>query len=100
MMIGTKMNSGKTYVGEITIGYSTTTEDASGDLVEEQAVDGPISTDRIDKVLRTFEGEIEQTPPMFSAVKINGKRLYEYAREGKVIDRPSRKVTIHSFKRL
>lgn len=94
------MNSGKTYVGEITIGYSTTTEDASGDLVEEQAVDGPISTDRIDEVLRTFEGEIEQTPPMFSAVKINGKRLYEYAREGKVIDRPSRKVTIHSFKRL
>lgn len=94
------MDSGKTYIGEITIGYSTTTEDASGDIVEEQAVHGPISTDQIDEVLKSFEGEIEQTPPMFSAVKINGKRLYEYAREGKVIDRPSRKVMIHSFKRL
>ncbi|GEK90891.1 tRNA pseudouridine(55) synthase TruB [Alkalibacterium kapii] len=93
------MDSEKIYTGEITIGYSTTTEDASGEIVEQKAVGHDITEKDIDKVIALFTGVISQTPPMYSAVKIDGKKLYEYAREGKVIDRPSRNVEIHSFLR-
>jgi tRNA pseudouridine55 synthase len=87
----------KTYIAEVTIGTATTTEDQTGETVEEKKVLQPISKESVLKVLDQLKGEIEQTPPMYSAVKINGKKLYEYAREGKVIDRPSRKVTIHDI---
>lgn len=87
----------KTYVAEVTIGTATTTEDQTGEVVEEKRVENPISKEKILSVLQDLKGEIEQTPPMYSAVKIKGKKLYEYAREGKVIDRPSRKVTIHDI---
>ncbi|SFB89734.1 tRNA pseudouridine55 synthase [Alkalibacterium subtropicum] len=93
------MDSKKIYTGEITLGFSTTTEDRSGEIVEQKPVKSTIDEKDIDKVLSEFNGIITQTPPMYSAVKINGKRLYEYAREGKVIDRPSREVMIHSFER-
>lgn len=93
-------NSGKSYVGEVTIGKSTTTEDAWGETVEEQQVTEKYTRDQILDVLNSFRGEITQTPPMFSAVKVNGKRLYEYAREGKIIERPSRTVTIHDIELL
>ncbi|KZO01706.1 tRNA pseudouridine(55) synthase TruB [Pseudobacillus badius] len=91
------MNSGKVYEGEVTIGFSTTTEDASGDIVEQQPVSSRISRKDILSVLQSLTGEIMQTPPMFSAVKVNGKRLYEYARQGIEVERPSRKVTIHQL---
>lgn len=94
------MNGGKAYEGEVTLGRSTTTEDAWGETVEERSVSEQFSREQILNVLNSFEGEITQTPPMFSAVKVNGKRLYEYAREGKVIERPSRKVTIHDIELL
>lgn len=87
----------KTYVAEVTIGTATTTEDQTGEVVEEKRVDNPIAKEKILSVLQELTGEIDQTPPMYSAVKIKGKKLYEYAREGKVIDRPSRKVTIHDI---
>ncbi len=87
----------KTYVAEVTIGTATTTEDQTGEVVEEKWVDNPIAKEKILSVLQELKGEIDQTPPMYSAVKIKGKKLYEYAREGKVIDRPSRKVTIHDI---
>lgn len=87
----------KTYIGEVTIGFSTTTEDQTGEVVEKKEVNEPISQEKIEQVLKELTGEIEQTPPMFSAVKINGRKLYEYAREGKVIDRPSRKITIYDL---
>jgi len=93
------MNSGKTYEGVMCLGYTTTTEDKSGEKVEQIPIPKEFPVQRIDEAMKLFEGEIEQTPPMYSAVKVNGKRLYEYAREGKVIDRPSRKVRIDSFKR-
>jgi tRNA pseudouridine55 synthase len=93
------MDSEKIYTGEITLGFSTTTEDRSGEIVEKEPVSSEIDEASIDRVLSEFDGVITQTPPMYSAVKINGKRLYEYAREGKVIDRPSREVMIHSFDR-
>ncbi|MFD2443565.1 tRNA pseudouridine(55) synthase TruB [Bacillus sp. CGMCC 1.16607] len=93
-------DAGKAYEGEVTLGFSTTTEDASGEVVESKSIDRTISRDEIVKVLNTFQGEIEQTPPMFSAVKINGKRLYEYARQGIEVERPTRKVTIYSIELL
>lgn len=94
------MNSGKIYEGEVTIGFSTTTEDASGEIVEQQPVHSSISRAKILSVLQSLTGEITQTPPMFSAVKVNGKRLYEYARQGIEVERPSRKVTIHELELL
>ncbi|MFJ5963342.1 tRNA pseudouridine(55) synthase TruB [Bacillus sp. NPDC093026] len=89
----------KTYDAEITIGFSTTTEDQTGEVVDKKEVQKPISEDEIDAALKQFEGTIEQIPPMFSAVKIGGKKLYEYAREGIEIERPSRKITIYRIKR-
>ncbi|WP_204552883.1 tRNA pseudouridine(55) synthase TruB [Bacillus ectoiniformans] len=94
------MSAGKTYVGEVTIGYSTTTEDASGEVVEQKPVKQSFSREEILSVLDSLTGEIVQTPPMYSAVKVNGKRLYEYARQGLVIDRPSRKVHIYELELL
>lgn len=92
--------SNKTYEGEVKIGFSTTTEDASGEMVEEKRVDRDITKDEVLNVLHSLTGEIIQTPPMYSAVKVNGKRLYEYARQGMVIERPSRKITIHKLELL
>lgn len=93
-------DAGKTYEGEVTIGFSTTTEDASGEVVAEKKVTGTITREEILQVLQSLTGEIEQTPPMFSAVKVNGKRLYEYARKGIEVERPTRKVNIYTIQLL
>ena len=63
----------KTYEGEVTLGFSTTTEDASGEVVETKNIDRAITRKEIEKVLAELTGTIEQKPPMFSAVKVNGK---------------------------
>ncbi|WP_236590392.1 tRNA pseudouridine(55) synthase TruB [Mammaliicoccus vitulinus] len=92
------MESGKTYKAEVTIGVSTTTEDQTGDIVEEKNVNENIwSTDDICSTINKLEGEIEQIPPMYSAVKVNGKKLYEYARQNIEVERPVRKVFINSI---
>ncbi|NQD66791.1 tRNA pseudouridine(55) synthase TruB [Bacillus haikouensis] len=93
-------SAGKTYEGEVTLGYSTTTEDVWGEVVETKSVSVPIERSRVEEVLRNLEGEITQTPPMYSAVKVHGKRLYEYARQGIEVERPSRKVHIHHLELL
>lgn len=93
------MDSEKVYTGEITLGFSTTTEDRSGEIVDRKAVLEPITEEQIDGILNSFLGDIKQTPPMYSAVKVNGRRLYEYAREGKEVERPSRIARIDSFER-
>lgn len=93
------MDSGKIYEGEITLGYSTTTEDKSGETVEEKAVASPLSEEMIDEAMQSFVGEITQIPPMYSAVKVNGKRLYEYARNNEEVERPKRKAMIYEFNR-
>ncbi|MBW3113827.1 MULTISPECIES: tRNA pseudouridine(55) synthase TruB [Bacillaceae] len=92
--------SGKTYEGEVTLGSSTTTEDAWGEKVQEKKVDRMITRKEVEEILQDLTGDITQTPPMFSAVKVNGKRLYEYARQGIEVDRPSRTVHIHSLQLL
>lgn len=93
-------DAGKAYEGEVTIGYSTTTEDASGEIVEQKPVTRTIQREEILQVFHTLTGEIEQTPPMFSAVKVGGVRLYEYARKGIEVERPTRKVSIYSIELL
>lgn len=87
----------KTYEGEATIGFSTTTEDFTGEVLEKKPIKTLFSRQEIETVLKSFRGKIEQTPPMYSAVKVKGKRLYEYAREGKTIERPKRLVQIHEL---
>jgi tRNA pseudouridine55 synthase len=90
----------KTYEGEVTIGWSTTTEDSSGEMVEQRNVDRVITRSELQAVLQEMTGTIKQMPPMFSAVKVNGKKLYEYARQGIEVERPVRTITIHSFNLL
>ncbi len=84
----------KKYIGEITLGFSTTTEDAHGEIIEQKMVDRVITREEILNVLNQLTGDISQTPPMYSAVKVNGKKLYEYARAGIEVERPTRTVTI------
>ncbi len=89
--------SGKQYQGSITLGFATTTEDLDGDTVEQAAITRPFTTAEIDAGLAALTGAITQIPPMFSAVKVNGRRLYDYARHGETVERPQRHVTITSF---
>ena len=90
----------KVYQGEITLGFSTETEDAHGEIVSSTPIENPFTIQEIDKVMQRFIGEITQIPPMYSAVKVNGKRLYEYARAGEEVERPVRKATIYDFRRI
>ena len=94
------MNEGKSYIATVSIGTSTTTEDADGEVIEQNNEGKHFSRTQILEVLKQLTGEITQTPPMFSAVKVNGKKLYEYAREGKEVERPSRQVTIYKLSLL
>ena len=65
----------KVYQGEITLGFSTETEDAHGEIVASSPIEYPFSIPEIDEKMQSFIGEITQIPPMYSAVKVNGKRL-------------------------
>ena len=89
------MDLGKSYSAEVCLGIKTTTEDLTGEVLEESNIDD-IDIDKIKDILQTLIGEIEQTPPIYSAVKVKGKKLYEYARAGKFdVEIPSRKVNIY-----
>lgn len=90
----------KAYTGEVTLGTATSTEDASGEIIESKAIEESIARKDVVRIVKNFEGEITQIPPMYSAVKVKGKRLYEYAREGIQVERPQRKVTIHKINLL
>ncbi|MBO1198980.1 tRNA pseudouridine(55) synthase TruB [Staphylococcus simiae] len=95
------MDMGKSYVATVTIGRSTTTEDQTGVTIAQSNVnDGQITVDQVDKVLQHFQGHISQTPPMYSSVKVNGKKLYEYARNNETVERPTRTVIIYNIKRI
>ncbi|MFU1788922.1 tRNA pseudouridine(55) synthase TruB [Mammaliicoccus sciuri] len=92
------MESGKSYRAEVTIGMSTTTEDQTGEIVDQKRVDQNLwDKDEIIATLKQLEGDIEQIPPMYSAVKVNGKKLYEYARQNIEVERPVRRVHINSI---
>lgn len=93
-------DAGKTYEAVVSIGRTTTTEDAEGETVEQNLTFKSLDRAQILQALHSLTGEIEQTPPMFSAVKVNGKRLYEYARAGQTVERPTRKITIYELELL
>ncbi|PNZ57968.1 tRNA pseudouridine(55) synthase TruB [Staphylococcus condimenti] len=94
------MDMGKAYEAEVTIGYSTTTEDQTGEVLEKRNVEqDQLSTQEIDAAIQSFKGEIEQIPPMYSSVKVNGRKLYEYARNNETVERPKRKVKIYEIER-
>ncbi len=87
----------KKYEGTGILGYSTDSYDVSGTVQEEQRLEQPISAAEIKSAMSNFEGEITQVPPIYSAVRVNGKHLYEYARAGITVERPSRQVTVRSY---
>ncbi|OCT13773.1 tRNA pseudouridine(55) synthase TruB [Paenibacillus pectinilyticus] len=89
----------KEYEAVLRIGLSTDTEDMTGSVLEEVSHVSLIE-DQVRKALQSFVGDIEQIPPMFSAVKVDGKRLYELAREGKEVERKARKATIYELEIL
>lgn len=85
----------KAYIGTFCFGKSTDSYDIEGNIVEE--FPEKVTKDEIITQIKQFEGEIEQTPPIYSAIKVDGKKLYEYAREGKSVEIKSRKVTIEKI---
>lgn len=89
--------AGKTYTGSVTLGFATTTEDLDGEVIETKALERPFSVDEIQTAMASLTGEIVQIPPMYSAVKVNGRRLYDYARAGEIVERPHRQATIYEF---
>lgn len=96
-LVNTLTGSPKAYEGEITLGRSTTTEDREGSTVEEKKLDQPFSVDELNEIFNKMTGDLTQIPPMFSAVKVNGKKLYEYARAGLEVERPERHIHIYDF---
>jgi tRNA pseudouridine55 synthase len=85
----------KTYIATIKLGATTTTGDAEGEVLTTSPVN--VSRSEFEQACQQFTGEISQTPPMYSALKFEGKALYEYARAGVEIERQARLVTIHSI---
>ena len=89
----------KAYEAVLKFGIATDTEDLTGTVISEVS-SVQINESDIRRVLESFIGEIDQIPPMYSAVQVGGKRLYELAREGQVIERQSRRVTIYELELL
>ncbi|MCG3170519.1 MAG: tRNA pseudouridine synthase B [Pseudomonadales bacterium] len=93
------LDSDKEYVTTVALGVTTDTGDADGAVLEERSA-AAVDEAAVDAVLARFRGEIEQVPPMYSALKRNGVPLYELARKGEVVEREPRRVTIHALERL
>lgn len=85
----------KAYKAEITLGIATDTEDCWGEVIEEKDVQ--VTDASFKEAILSFIGEIEQVPPMYSALKVNGKKLYELARAGKTVERKARIRTIYGI---
>ena len=93
---GYLLNADKHYVATFRLGVATSTGDAEGEIVSRRPV--PVfPAPELERVVGRFRGEIEQIPPMHSALKHKGKRLYQLAHEGIVVEREPRRVTIHRF---
>lgn len=85
----------KEYETVLLLGKVTDTQDITGEVLKESAV--RVTEEQVKDVVNSFIGPIEQIPPMYSALKVNGKKLYELAREGKVIERKPRPITIYDI---
>lgn len=92
------INHDKEYEVSLKLGTATDTMDAEGKVVEEKEVDEDIlSKENVEKVLSDFIGKQEQEPPMYSAIKVAGKKLYEYARRGEKVEVPKREIEIYNI---
>lgn len=85
----------KEYLAGLRLGTVTDTQDTSGRVLEEHPVS--VTREELEAALTPFRGEIQQLPPMYSAIKVNGKKLYELARKGREVERKPRAITIHSL---
>lgn len=94
-LAGDYLKLDKVYEATFTLGQASSTGDPEGELT--QVSDSVPTVEQVQQVLSSFEGEITQIPPVYSAIKINGQRAYKLAREGKAVDMPTRQVTIHSI---
>ena len=90
--------SDKEYIAGLKLGVITNTQDTTGEVLETRPVQ--ISREQLEAALEKFRGDIMQVPPMYSAIKINGKKLYELARKGREVERPARPVGIKSLEIL
>ena len=92
------VNHDKEYIATIKLGEKSSTGDSEGEILEQKNVDDSTLDEAFVKsTLKTFEGTITQIPPIYSAIKINGKKLYEYARKGQDVDIPTRNIEIYEI---
>ena len=95
------INHDKKYIATIQLGIKTDSGDVEGNIVEEKRVSlDCLNTENVKSVFRSLIGKQMQNPPMYSAIKVNGKKLYEYARSGKIVDIPEREIEIYDLKLL
>ena len=92
------INHNKKYIVELQLGIKTDTADSEGKIVEQKTInEEKVSKENIEKVFQSFIGKQEQMPPMYSAIKVNGKKLYEYARKGQEVDIKPRQIEIFNI---
>lgn len=89
------MNESKIYKSTLKLGIVTDTYDKEGKILKEETVN--LESKIVEECIKSFQGSIEQVPPMYSALKVNGKRLYQLAREGIEVERKARKINIYSI---
>lgn len=95
------INHDKEYEAVIKLGAKTTTADVEGEIIEEKEVNKEkLKKENIEEVLKSFIGKQQQIPPIYSAIKVNGKKLYEYARQGKEVEIKARNIEIYDLKLL
>lgn len=95
------INHDKEYEAVIKLGAKTTTADVEGKIIEEKEVNKEkLKKENIEEVLKSFIGKQQQIPPIYSAIKVNGKKLYEYARQGKEVEIKARNIEIYDLKLL
>lgn len=88
----------KIYQAQVTLGIRTDTADTEGKIIEEKEVEkNTFKQEKVEEVLKTFLGKQQQTPPIYSAIKVKGKKLYEYARQGKIVEVKPREIEIYKI---
>ena len=91
----------KVYKVKLKLGVKTTTADGEGEIIEERKINEEnLEKEKVEQVLKTFIGKKIQTPPIYSEIKVNGKKLYEYARKGQAVDIPKRQIEIYKIQLL
>ncbi len=88
----------KIYQAQVTLGIRTDTADTEGKIIEEKEVEkNTFKQEKVEEVLKTFLGKQQQIPPIYSAIKVKGKKLYEYARQGKIVEVKPREIEIYKI---